>query len=520
MKRFGIILKDFSGGLNLKYDDDLMSLNEARNLRNCDPYSKGWIDRRMGCSKLTSDGIGSEVSVSDGIRFYPTSSTKELIIATNNAVANKIWKINDSTGVETEITGGTALQASTRVRFQIYKGTLFINDGTAPIQYYTSGITKADISGTPTPPTGSHYCIHKRRMYVANGANLYYSNVGLFAGLPDCDFPADNIEPIGDETLVIIGMIPQQDHIVIFKENTFHKWIGTADYDFRVLDTNRPYGSIASDSITMCEGWVLFLSHDGVRAYDGGLHCILLSDKITPIIDGSSSEYGMEVTTRSTAYGKYHDGLYYLSYRGKNSTYNNKEIVFNFRSWLESNGKTFSWYYNTGRNISCYIPYTGGTDQNELMIGDSNAPYIYKTNDGYTDQVYGCITNGNKIDMMWQTKKLDTFEGATAHDIKKFRKIKASTYLQGGTFELGFDVDNQRLGSTSIAQTTSSHFWGDGRYWHDGTYWTSSVLREINLGLDENLVGRNLAITVREQSGSQRARVHNIELTGKAKPYK
>ncbi len=522
MQKFGILLKDFSGGLNLKYDDDLMALSEARELKNCDPYSKGWIDRRRGCTIITTDGITDATSIDNLIRFYPNSTTKELICSVNNATNNKIYKIADSDGAETEIVGGTALTTATRIRFSIYKSNLFLSDGIAPIQYYdASGTTKADITGTPTPPIGKYLAIHKRRMYVAGNstspANLYYSGLGVYTTLPDCDFPAANVEPIGDETLPIMGIIPQQDHIVIFKENTFHKWIGTADYDFRVLDTNRPYGCIAPDSIAMCEGWVVFLSHDGIRAYDGGLHCVLLSDKITPIIDGSSAAYGMDEDYRDTVSGIYHDGLYRLLYRRSGVSYKDSEIIFNFRQWLEANGQKYSWYYNSGRNINCGCIYPGGTDQNEIILGDSNAGYIYKGESGYTDNIYG-HASGQIIDMFWNSKKIDTFEGASPHEIKKFRKLKMNTYLQGGTFELYFDVDAQRTSSTTVSQTTSAYYWNQANW--NVNYWTQSVLRSVNLGLDAALVGKGISIKVGEKTGTARARIHNIQITGHAKVYK
>jgi hypothetical protein len=520
VKPFLMLLKDFSGGLNLKYSDEQIAQNEARDMQNCDPYSKGWFDRRKGCNIHTTDGISTETSIDNMIRFYPDSSSKILVVSTNNDTANKIWSIDDSTGAETEITGGTALAANTRIRFATYKGTLFINDGTNPIQYYTGGATKADITGTPTPPTGPQYCIHKRRMYVASGANLYRSGYGMFTTLPTTDFPAENVEPVGDETIDLTALLPQQDHIILFKENTFHKWIGTADYDFRVLDTNRPYGCIASDSAVMCEGWAVFLAHDGVRAYDGGLHAVLLSDKIGPIIDGSNTQYGMNQTYKKYARAVYQDGLYRLFYAGVNSSYANKEIVFNFRRWLESNGQTYPWYYNIGRNIGCACVYDGAQDSNEIKYGDSNAPYIYNGETGYSDIIYGAVTGGNIIDTFWKTKNIDTFDGVDAHQIKKYRKLKLSTYLQGGTLTIYYNVDEERFGSSSVAQTTTSKRWGDGTYWGDGSYWTNEAVREIALGLSPNLVGHKISITIRENASKDQARINNIEIYGKAKAYK
>ncbi len=518
MKPFRVLLKDFSGGLNLKYDDDLMAINEAREMQNCDPYSKGWLDRRKGCTKHTATAITSQVSMDNMIRFYPAVGTKILTVSTNNATANKLYSISDADGTATEITGGTALTANTRIRFAIYKGTLFLSNGVVPIQYWSGSGAKADISGTPTPPTGKYIAIHKHRLYVADGANLYYSGDGVFTSLPTCDFPADNTEPIGDVTVPITGIIPQQDHLVIFKDNTIHKWIGSADYEFRVLDTNRPYGCVAPDSIDMCEGWVVFLAADGLRAYDGGLHCVLLSDKITPIIDGINSAYGMHQTYKPLAYGKYSNGLYHLYYVGNNVTYKNREVVFNFRRWLESNSREYQWTFHNGRNINCACVFSGADDENELKIGDSQAAYIYNDEQGYSDYVYGCASGGNVIDFFWKTRKIDTSEEVGPGDIKKWRKLKVSTYLPGGSFEFGFNVDNSRLSDATISTTTSGTKWNQSNW---NLYnWSSAAMRYISRGLSSNLVGRGISIIIREKTGKFQAKVHNVELYGKAKMYK
>lgn len=519
MKPFVKLLKDFSGGLNIKYGDEQMELNEARDLQNCDPQSKGWLDRRKGCASLTTSMNSGDLSVDNLIRFYHNATTKQLITSVNRADHQHIYEVSDSTGDVTEITSGTALTAGKRIRFATYGGYLFLTDGVAPIEYYETGTTKADIGGTPTPPVGKFITVHKRRLYVANGADLAYSGLGIYSPDPGtCDFPATNTEPIGDTTLDITGIQPQQDHIVIFKENTFHKWIGTAEYDFRVLDTNRPYGCIAPDSIAMCEGWVVFLAHDGVRAFDGGLHAVLLSDKITPIIDGSSTAKGMDVSKRQYARGTYHDGIYRLSYHGSNATHQNKEIVFNFRKWLESNGQAYAWGFNAGINIGAYCEYQRNDDNNYLMAGDSNAQFIYRLESGYSDNVSGCATGGNIIDIFWKSKRITDFEGLSPHQIKKYRKLKMATYLTDGTFEIGYDIDDARASSGTVAQVTTGIHWNENS-WGLKT-WSNAVTRSVGLGLSPNCVGEGISVVVREKTGKGTARVDNLEIFGKAKPYK
>ncbi len=527
MKPFGILINNFEG-MNLTDDDNKIQPNEARELLNIDPYLFGYLRRRKGMTSFILCAAGGSAYIENMIRFYPDASTKMLITAIHSDNNTYLYKVlDDESGAI--ITGGSGFRYNTKPRFAVYNGKLFVSDGYNPIQYTEDGITLTDCSGNPSPPRPKYICIHKERLYGAGGPNdpssLYRTDVGVYDNLPGLDFPADNVEPIGNITSPIVGIIPQQDHIVIFKEDTFHKWIGTQDYEFRVLDSNRSFGLLAPDTMIICDGWVVFLASDyTIKAYDGGLNCQTISNKIKIILNGTDRRFGANPTHISGSTSVYHNGLYRLFYQGFGSPYRNLELVFNFRKYLESGGKSEAWFLNKGRNINCGSVYSGSQDQNELKFGGSSSAMIYNGEIGWDD-------DGTVIDMYWRSKKLAQFEGASNHDIKKFRKLKMDAYLPlNGQLDITYDVDDKRVGNKSNVAGSINHHWSTNTAHRWGTttgtdttshkYWDDDITRDFNLGFPDAAVGKYLELMIRENTVKDDVRINDIMITGKAKPFK
>ncbi len=138
-----------------------------------------------------------------------------------------------------------------------YKGIIFFSNGATDINYHTPAEnssktwgseiwgaspwgtpnTRAVVTGSPSPPRGSHIKIYKDRMYVGqDDGNLAWSNAGLFETLPTVDFPALNFQVIGGDGDPVTGLAIGEDFLVAFTSGTYQIMTGAPGDDGGIGD--------------------------------------------------------------------------------------------------------------------------------------------------------------------------------------------------------------------------------------------------------------------------------------------
>lgn len=360
----------------------------------------------------------------------------------------------------TEITGGSALTKGSAYTSVSWRDTLFLTNGVEAIQTWTTGTTRADITGTPTPPTGKYIEQHTERLFLGGNATypsrLYYCETG-----DETDWPALNYMDVGeDDGGIITGVAELGQTLLIAKDNGWHRLWGNTATTWDLKKVLGMPGCIAPRSLAKAIGGIMWLASEGVYYYDGANMKDLSSESVEPILKNITG------SNLSRVVGIYYDAKYILCYPD-NASYNNKAIVYDFR--------TGGWSQITQWNIASLMWWHGGTDNGELYAGDANGGYLYRLYHGYSD----C---GTAIPVTLETKHVD---GGAPGNVKQWNNIiiHALSDETGSDITITpfFEVDQPQTSMTVSA--SSSNTWGSvvwGAFTWGGGGIRRTRLRNVN----------------------------------------
>lgn len=220
---------DFRGGLSRLRRQ---SQNQVYYLKNLRSRADGILEVRGGQELVAS--VGSDPTTGSIQALFGLQSTtrgRHLYSIKRENTPNDIIYDNNSAIL------GPNFGQGTYSTIAYYKDVIFFSNGVKPINYHEplavsakrwgseiwgtspwgTTPTRAEVTGTPTPPKGQFIKIYKDRMYVgADDGNVFYSNAGLFATLPVVDFPALNFQPIGSVGDPITGLALGEGFLIAF----------------------------------------------------------------------------------------------------------------------------------------------------------------------------------------------------------------------------------------------------------------------------------------------------------------
>lgn len=285
-QNYKITLKENTGGLNSKASPVTLKNNESSDLMNVDLDTDGSIRKRRGYTVLNNTSISSKKV--DGLyAYYLNSGTRHLI-----AAANGIYKMDNLDGTWDAITN-TAITANKKARFTSFQNTMFMTNGTDPVQEWsgTGNCTDSQCNSDISLSKAKYLSEYDNRLFLANvtvssadyPSRLYYSelfdkdvwdaNQYITAGFNDGD--------------VITGVVNLGGYLYVFKTKSIYKVKNTGDsaIPYTVEKTNATDGCISPDSLQIISnGLVIFLSQQGIAVFDGNTTEII-SYKIKPTID-------------------------------------------------------------------------------------------------------------------------------------------------------------------------------------------------------------------------------------------
>ena len=282
------------------------------------------------------------------------------------------------------------------------------------------------------PPIAKYCCVHKNRLFMAGlkGTSPYYNEKSyLVFGEPgdpsvSNQWPVNNYISVGtDDGDIITGILVYSDVLVIFKQYSTWVLMGSGPFDFALMEIDPHHGCIAPKSIAVGNSGIYYLSHDGVRVFDGN-RSTCISDKIR----GTFQEKVLK-SKMSKAAGAFFSNMYqlWLVEDGgvSEGNYNDMALVFH--------EPTLAWTIWRAPDGGPYIN-TFGSFSHHLYCGLTTTPEVCKTFDSYSD-------NGKAIAAYMTTKEHNLM---VPERYKFFHHLYVVTEAETGSYALSVLCETEK----------------------------------------------------------------------------
>lgn len=267
-----IRLLDLAGGLDLDSPKDKIADNQS-------PHMEGFELGPGPTVSVAKDFTEYKILGTTPIAIYKfkrKSGAERLVI-----VAGKyVYDVTD--GIESVYTFAVAPSIA---NFATWRDKCFIATNTSKLLCY-DGETVTEINETPHGCT--FICLQENRLFLAgeleNPSWLYYSNLGDETKWKDPETNIPNvIEVATNDGTKITGLAPQLGEVVIFKNKTMWKLVGTSPTDWQLVRVSGETGCIAPKTIAVIDDQLIFLTERGI--YLAGSDSVtLISEPIKPVL--------------------------------------------------------------------------------------------------------------------------------------------------------------------------------------------------------------------------------------------
>jgi hypothetical protein len=226
--------------------------------------------------------------------------------------------------------------------------------------------------GTIAPYDANYIAYGKGRMYFGDveidstrhPTRVYYSVINQLEQMNSGDWFY-----VGDEdSEFITGLVFFRGNLVIFKESSTYIALGDpGEPGFQIVDVDKGIGCVAHQTIKIVDGWLIWLSDEGMYRWNGGGTPELVSENIEPFFED------MPDARKPYASAGVHEelGLYLLSISLTSTTENDTILCYNYRDsfidgvhrwtrWPVATSSLTEGFVGTGRNQRAFFADTGG----------------------------------------------------------------------------------------------------------------------------------------------------------------
>ena len=228
----------------------------------------------------------------------------------------------------------------------------------------------------------------------------------------------------------ITGTKQFQNQLLLFKQRSFHKLIGTTEANYELVELSTEYGCLSNKAIVEYNNHLMFLDKEGLVEYNGADYKIVS----TPIEDT------MRTLNVSAALDKA-VGVHYIERNQVwfgipvgDSTENNLTVVYDYL--LDA------WTFVDGFNPRAFAPIKQGLNKSTVWYGDysGSVQYMSPSFYSYNGTAFTCLIqtgfdapDGQDVTNMFRRLFLDvnTASGATgAIDVEVFKDYNKSSIQQ------------------------------------------------------------------------------------------
>ena len=336
-----------------------------------------------------------------------------------------------------------------------------------------SGLGAAIPVDKDPPPKGKYLEVFKNRMWMA-GVPGYPKRIFFSEFLEPESWPlsyyADIQLPSGDE---ITGLKVLGETLVVFSRSAPLVIFGETLFDFVIRRTLSNAGTESHRSIVQIENTLVYLSRQGIFAFDGAVSR-LLSDDITPLFSRyKPGKLAMSAAVYDTQLKRYRVALHDESFRTASSQAdtNNCELIYDLR--------TSSWTRSTKR-VGQYVVLSGPGDRGQLFFTDPNDGLIYEDGTATT-------FDGEEFVFKWKSK---AYAPRSADIPKQWRYLLLWINQADATVTVEVQLNERVIyqGFTFMTNAAGSGFYGSSEY-GDTIYSPSSVLARLEGALTMDMVG-------------------------------
>lgn len=296
---------DFTGGLNFRADMFQLRGTESPDMLNIDLDPRGGFAQRDSVTVLNPTSLRS--SPQNLWPFSTTGGLKQIVVQQGSNFAY-------STGGNFTYVIPDALATVGTMRAATFKDLCYIQRNAEQVAVKWDGTTATPL-GTSfnddvTSPTGANMpkakviAAHMGRVWVANtieaGPATFKSRVRFSHPNQPADFRTNDFidVDIGHDGDEITALVPWQDRLLVFKNNSTYVITGYDPDSFQVFPVSQTVGAISQEACAATEYGVYFFHWpDGVYLYDG--HAVKWQwERISPKIeDGTIPSAGQTLIT-------------------------------------------------------------------------------------------------------------------------------------------------------------------------------------------------------------------------------
>lgn len=223
------------------------------------------------------------------------SSSSDSTTATVTVTNKKLTWANIPTSSDTQVTARRLYLRNTATMTNFYQAGV-ISDNTTTT--FLSNVADANLvilspdiaENNPPPPNIQYIEAHLSRLFVSDGANIYYSKTGF----PEA-FDPNNTEPVNaNDSDQITGIHSAAQVLMIFKRTQLYALVGTDPASWSIQLISGDVGCVAHRSVVTVEGITYWWSLKGPMAWDGeGLPKPIGTPVILPTIDSTALNYAV-----------------------------------------------------------------------------------------------------------------------------------------------------------------------------------------------------------------------------------
>lgn len=403
MPREIVSVKDRYGGHNSLTGE--LSFNTLHTRNNT-------VLKRLGTAKISDDDPVSAGKVVGLHKYYQQDGDEFIIRARDDTGTVQVeWcDFSGSPDVWTDIIPSptpAGLTTGYPVMFLTYFDKLFfVNGKEAPFVWDGAG-DAAYVAGIPggwgSPFAPRYIAGFKNRLFYGLGNYVYFSDAGYSGSGLDYE-SSSIIDALTDDGDFITGLVPQDDFLAIFKQNSIHTVYGNSPIDFlKPNNIYQQYGAHAPRSIVPVGPYIFFLHKEGIFIFDGR--------DVIPIPVSTAVRTELEnIPDNRLKYAAacLWNGFYVLSYTLSGGTYNNRIMFYNVMTGenhvgdIEEFGR--GWSIWPKLPASCFYVEKGLNDTGSILFGnDDSSGYcrVYRYPTGTKDNINDVETD---VVMTWRQR--------------------------------------------------------------------------------------------------------------------
>ncbi len=287
-----------------------------------------------------------------------------------------VWSNGGYYGIKTSLTSGEYAY----LNYQLDGEDICIMTNGEDTPFYTNGIYCTDM---PDVPKFSQIILHYERMWGC-GVSGYPDRVFYSASFDPTDFAT-----LGESGFIdipsfdgnsVLALEVLFDDVVVFKKNSLYRIIGTYPGTYEVNKIHGVVGSIAPDTIVNTGSLVLFLSGEGLCAYDGVKTALFRPQMLKEFLKR------IHFSAIEQAVGTVHRGKVLFALPIDGAEENN--------AVLEYDTVRDAFTLKTGFRVSSFV------EVDDVLLVSDNTTYVKIYGEGDT-------FDGTRIDAFWETPFTD-----------------------------------------------------------------------------------------------------------------